>query len=33
MGYARFAFRDFESYPRIIVGLDAVDYTISFKTI
>ena len=33
MGYARSPFRNFESYLRIVVGLDKNDIQIDFKTI
>ena len=31
MGYARFLFRGFESYLRIVVGLDVIDVHLSLK--
>ena len=33
MGYARFSFRDFETYLRIVVGFDERTYSIDFKTL
>ena len=31
MGYARYPFRDFESYLRIVVGVDEDDIRLTFK--